>query len=159
MNPRTPTRARPMDQINITPFVDICLVILLIFMVVTPLLVPGHAVVLPEASNLSPQPENKRAVTLSVDAAGAIYVGEQQVDLAQLSYALRGAHTENPEGPVRMMGDGRVPFGEVKHVLRATQGAGFSRIALIIKQRTDAVQAAMRAAENDARREEVSHER
>jgi biopolymer transport protein ExbD len=150
-----PNRSQPLDQINITPLVDVCLVILLIFMVVTPLLVPGHAVVLPEASNLSPQPENNRAVTLSVDAAGAIYVGEQQVDLAQLSYALSGARTENPEAPVRMMGDGRVPFGAVKQVLRATQGAGFSRIALIIEKRTDAVQAATRAAETDARREEV----
>ena len=155
MKPRLSARSKPLDQINITPLVDVCLVILLIFMVVTPLLVPGHAVVLPEASDLNPQPENQRAVTLSVDAAGAIYVGEQQVDLAQLSHALRGARTENPEGPVRMMGDGRVPFGEVKHILRATQGAGFSTIALIIKQRADAVQSAMRASETDARREEV----
>lgn len=156
MKSRLPSRAAPLDQINITPLVDVCLVILLIFMVVTPLLVPGHAVVLPEASNLSPQPENDRAVTLSVDTAGAIYVGEQEVDLAQLSKSLRGAHEENPDGPVRMMGDGRVPFGQVKSVLRATQGAGFSRIALIMKQRSEAVQAAVRAAENDARSEEVS---
>lgn len=158
MNPRYQNRSAPMDQINITPFVDICLVVLLIFMVVTPLLVPGHAVQLPEASNLSPQPGDEHAVTLSVDAAGGLYVGEQQAELAQLSQVLGEAHAENPEAPVRMMGDARVPFGKVKGVLRATQGAGFGRIALIIKQRSDAVQAAMRAAETDTRPEEVSHD-
>jgi biopolymer transport protein ExbD len=136
MKPRVQSQSRPMDHINITPFVDICLVILLIFMIVTPLLVPGHPVTLPEASNLSPQAEDKEAVTLSVDAAGVLYMGEEQVDLAQLSHVLGDAHAENPERPVRMMGDGRAPFGSVKGVLKAAEAVGFRKIALMATDRS-----------------------
>ena len=158
MKSQPPHRSQPLDQINITPFVDVCLVILVIFMVVTPLLVPGHPVQLPEVSNSNPQPENEHAVTLSVDATGALYLGDRRVDLAQMSHALGKAHAENPGCSVRMMGDSRVSFGEVKSLLRATQGAGFTGIALLMKQRSEAVQAAMRAAESDARHKEVSRE-
>jgi biopolymer transport protein TolR len=153
-----PRRSQPLDQINITPFVDVCLVILVIFMVVTPMLVPGHPVRLPEATNPSPQPQDPHAVTLSVDAGGALYMGDRRVDLSQISHALGEVHAENPGCSVRMMGDGRVSFGEVKPLLRATQEAGFTGIALIIKQRSDSVQAATRAAESDARPKEVSRE-
>lgn len=154
-----PTRTRAMDQINITPLVDVCLVILLIFMVVTPLLVPGHAVRLPEAANGGPQPEEKSALILSVDATGGLYLGEKRLDLQQLGDSLRTAHAENPERPVRMMGDAKAPFGEVKGALRATQGAGFRGIALIIKQRSDTVLSAAKLAETEDRQKEVSHGR
>ena len=69
MNPRPSTRTVAMDQINITPLVDVCLVILLIFMVVTPLLVPGHAVRLPEAANGGPQPEEDAGLDPLLEAA------------------------------------------------------------------------------------------
>ena len=159
MNPRQTTRTRAMDQINITPLADVCLVILLIFMVVTPLLVPGHAVKLPEAANGGPQPEEKRALILSVDASGGLYLGEKHLDLQQLGDSLRGAHAENPERPVRLMGDAKAPFGEVKGALRATQGAGFRGIALIIKQRSEAVLSAVKSAEESGAEKEVSHDR
>jgi len=159
MNPRKPTRTRAMDQINITPLVDVCLVILLIFMVVTPLLVPGHAVKLPEAANGGPQPEEKSALILSVDSIGGLYLGDKHLDLQQLGDSLRSAHAENPERPVRMMGDAKAPFGEVKGALRATQGAGFHGIALIIKQRSETVLNAVKSAEAEGAKEEVSHGR
>jgi biopolymer transport protein ExbD len=149
MRARPRVRSARLDTINITPLVDVCLVILLIFMVVTPMLVPGHPVELPRASHSSPQPEEKHTLTLSVDAAGAVYLETTPVDLTQLSDALSASHTEDPNRAVRVMGDGRAPFGEVKNVLRASRSAGFSKIALIVKQRSDAVQAAMRDAESD----------
>ena len=149
MRARPRVRSARLDTINITPLVDVCLVILLIFMVVTPMLVPGHPVELPRASHSSPQPEEKHALTLSVDAAGAVYLETTPVDLTQLSDTLSASHAEDPNRAVRVMGDGRAPFGEVKNVLRASRSAGFSKIALIVKQRSDAVQAAMRDAESD----------
>jgi biopolymer transport protein TolR len=159
MRARTPVRTPRLDTINITPLVDVCLVILLIFMVVTPMLAPGHPVELPRANHSSPQPEEKHAITLSVDAAGAIYLETTPVDVTQLTDSLNASHAEDPDRAVRVMGDGRAPFGEVKDVLRASRSAGFSKIALIVKQRSDTVQAAMRDAEDDTPRKEVPHER
>ena len=130
-----PVRHGPMDQINITPFVDVCLVILLIFMVVTPLLVPGHAVELPEASNGGSQPEEKSALVLSVDAGGRLYVGGAAVGLEELGGSLGRVHARNPERPVHLMGDRGAPFGEVKAVMQAARDAGFKSIALIVKER------------------------
>jgi biopolymer transport protein ExbD len=126
--------------------------------VVTPMLVPGHPVELPRAIHSSPQPEEKHTLTLSVDAAGALYVDTTPVDLDQLAQTLSASHSEDPNREVRVMGDGRAPFGEVKNVLRASRTAGFGQIALIVRQRTEDVQAAMLRAEYDTPREEAPRE-
>lgn len=150
MRARPRARSARLDTINITPLVDVCLVILLIFMVVTPMLAPGHPVELPKARHSSLQTQEKNELTLSVDAAGALYVETKLVDLNQLNEALTISHGEDPNRSVRIMGDARAPFGEVKNVLRASRGAGFGKIALIVKQRADAVGTAMRQAESDS---------
>src|SRR5436305_11174976 len=83
-------------DINVTPLVDVCLVLLIIFMVVTPMLQNGVGITLPETTNPEKMPENAKQLTLSVRQDGSIFVGQNWVPKENLKAALAEVHTSTP---------------------------------------------------------------
>lgn len=119
------------SDINITPFADVCLVLLIIFMVVTPLLVKGVPVALPQVRNPEVQQENEKNILISIQPDGKVWYGQKWVPADVLKENLTEDYTRNPNRDVYIKGDKRVEFGEVKNVLRYVQGAGFKSVGLV----------------------------
>jgi len=121
---------RPMAEINVTPLVDVMLVLLIVFMVTAPLLTVGVPVDLPktEAQNLN-QPEEPLVV--SIDESGTIYIQETEVDSATLVPKLRAITQNNPEARIFVRGDQKIAYGRIMEVMGLMNAAGFTKVALI----------------------------
>ena len=121
---------RPMAEINVTPFVDVMLVLLIVFMVTAPLLTVGVPVDLPrtEAQNISEQDE---PLVVSVTEAGVIYVQESEVEMANLVPLLIAVTDANPEAQIFIRGDRALLYGRIMEVMGAINGAGFSNVGLV----------------------------
>ncbi|HEY5610936.1 MAG TPA: biopolymer transporter ExbD [Thermoanaerobaculia bacterium] len=120
---RIRNRARIQSEINVTPLIDVCLVLLVIFMVVTPLI--KNPVDLPPAQTSSASPEGRLAITLRAD--GMILVGSTVLRRDQLESALSLAA---PSQHLVLQADRRLPFGEVQAALRICRDAGFRDVSL-----------------------------
>lgn len=127
------THTGPQAEISVTPLVDVCLVVLLIMMVVTPFLTEGKGVLLPAARNPSAQPEGSQSVTLAMDASGQLYLGDTPVDRGGLAGALSRARAERAGKPLRFQGDGRLTYGELKGVLSQVQASGYGETAFMVR--------------------------
>ncbi|QMW23490.1 protein TolR [Sandaracinobacteroides saxicola] len=120
-----------MAEINVTPMVDVMLVLLIIFMVAAPLLVTGVPVDLPKTAAKSLNADSK-PISISVDRQGAIFIDQQPQSAAQLPAklaALRAARSDDARVFVRA--DTAVPYGQVATVLAQVTGAGFTKVALV----------------------------
>lgn len=127
---------RPMSDINVTPFVDVMLVLLIVFMVTAPLLTAGVPVDLPKAEAKAIKEEDNKPLEISLTKEGGIFIGETQVDRAKL-VDLLGAMTNNdPERRIFLRGDQSLPYGRVMDILGALNGAGFRKVALITEPST-----------------------
>ena len=122
----------PMSQINVTPFVDVMLVLLVVFMVTAPLLTVGVKVDLPEgkAPVLEGQDE---PLTITVDSAGQIFVQETVVVLDEIIPRLIAITGRNPEARIFVRGDRAIDYGRVMAVMAAVNAAGFNRVALVME--------------------------
>jgi len=118
-------------DINVTPLVDVCLVLLIIFMVVTPMMIQGVPVHLPAVRNAANVGEATRQLPVSVNADGTLYVDSIVIRPEQLAAVLHERHAQHPERPVAVRGDKVVRYGEVVDVLSACRGAGFENVSLI----------------------------
>ncbi len=123
-------RYQPMSEINVTPFVDVMLVLLIVFMVAAPLLTSGVTVDLPEteAKNVSGQDE---PIAITVDVNGAIYLQETKVSLDELLPRLIAITDSNPDLRIFIRGDKDVDYGTVIDVMSLVNASGFNKIALI----------------------------
>ena len=123
--------ARPMAEINVTPFVDVMLVLLIIFMVAAPLMTVGVPVELPKtaANALPSEQEEPLAVTISADGRVAIMTTE--VPLEDLVNRLRAIAAEREGDRVFLRADGAVPYEQVVQVMGALNRGGFSNIGLV----------------------------
>ena len=121
-------------DINVTPLVDVCLVLLIIFMVVTPLLQRGKEVHLPEA--IRTDQENKQAdpLILSVTADGRAWIESKPYDAAALLAQLQKELELNPGRKVLLKGDERLTFGQVREVMDVARHAGARGIALAVQE-------------------------
>ena len=126
-------KARPMSEINVTPMVDVMLVLLIIFMVAAPLMTVGVPIDLPKTQAKQLNTEQK-PVTVSVDTDGLIYVGENQVPLEGIVEAVTAASPNGIEDRVYVRGDGAASYGAVMQVMGALSGAGFTKIGLLTDQ-------------------------
>lgn len=130
-------RLAPMSEINVTPFVDVMLVLLIIFMVAAPLLVTGTAVDLPETSAKAlPADEEPLSITLARD--GSRQIGEET--LPEDAFAARLAAIRQARGAqvrVVIRADAAIPYGEVARLLADVTGAGFTRVALVNRPRAE----------------------
>ena len=130
-------RYRPMSEINVTPFVDVVLVLLIIFMVAAPLMTTGVPVDLPR-TNATPINQEQEPLTISVDSQGRIFLQETEVQMdglvPQLQAILRNQPQGQPERRIFVRGDRAISYGRVMEVMGTVSAAGFSRVALLAEQ-------------------------
>ena len=126
--------AQPMSDINMTPLIDVMLVLLVIFIITAPLMSSSLKLDLPkaEAAGSSDAPA---FVALAIDAAGVLYLGEQPLAPAQarelISARVRDAARRDPATEVQLRADSRVPYGRVAELIGWVQQAGLSRIGFV----------------------------
>ncbi len=121
---------RPMSEINVTPMVDVMLVLLIIFMVTAPLLTVGVPVDLPK-TKASMIPGQDEPLTITVDGEGRIYLQETELDLEALAPRLIAITSNNPDVRIFLRFDKTIRYGRVMKVMGTVNGAGFTKIALI----------------------------
>lgn len=122
-------------DINVTPLVDVCLVLLIIFMVVTPMLQKGVAVTLPETVDPAKMPENPKQLVVSIRSDGSVFVQQNVVASEQLAASLKEIHDNNPDKTVVVKGDRRLKYKDVRKVMRLINEAGFTRVGLVIDKK------------------------
>jgi biopolymer transport protein TolR len=120
-----------MAEINVTPFVDVMLVLLIIFMVAAPLLTVGVPVELPKTAAGALPTEQEEPLTVTVTAEGEIQIQTTAVERAQLITRLRGIAAERASDRVFLRADGAVPYATVMEVMGALNAGGFSNIGLV----------------------------
>ena len=122
--------ARPMSEINVTPMVDVMLVLLIIFMVTAPLLTVGVPIELPktEAKQLE---GDKEPLTISVDPEGRIFLQDTELQIDEIVPKLTAIAKNGYDERIFVRGDRRVNYGVVMRVMGTISAAGFRRIALI----------------------------
>ncbi|NWH07286.1 MAG: protein TolR [Alphaproteobacteria bacterium] len=123
----------PVAEINVTPMVDVMLVLLIIFMVTAPLLTAGVPVDLPktQAGRLG---EDKEPLAVTIDAQGKIFVQETEVTKEEIVPRLIAIADAGYEERIFVRGDKGVPYGDVMEVMGLIAGAGFTRIGLVTEQ-------------------------
>ena len=123
-------RRPPMAAINVTPFVDVMLVLLIVFMITAPLLTVGVTVDLPRATS-SPLPGQDEPLSVSVGPDGQVYLQNSPLAVEQLGPRLRAISERNPEARVFVRGDRVIDYGRVMQVVGAIHAAGFIKVALV----------------------------
>ena len=119
-----------MNEINMTPMVDVMLVLLIIFIITVPVMKHAVNIDLPQASNV-PQDAKPETVRLSVDAAGDYYWNENKVTNAALQLQLKAAATQNPQPELHIRGDKAVRYERVATAMAAAQQAGIRKIGFV----------------------------
>ena len=129
-------RRGPISEINVTPFVDVMLVLLIVFMVTAPLLASGVPVDLPQA-NAKPLALEKEPVTITIDGQGKIFVKDEEVQMDGLIDRLTAAVANDLEQRVYVRGDKTASYGAIMQVMGAINGAGFTHIGLVALKQPD----------------------
>ncbi len=129
---RTRRRAsKPMSEINVTPFVDVMLVLLIIFMVAAPLLTVGVPIELPETAAAPLPQEEEEPLTIALAADGRVVLQETEVAFDTIVAKLTAVAGERRDGKVFLRADGAVPYERVMEVMGALNAAGFRSIGLV----------------------------
>ena len=126
--------ARMQAVINITPLVDVVLVLLIIFMVMAPSLRKGPEVDLPNTAKPREQGDERNKILVTIAEAGELWVDEQPVTAERLGEGLRAAAGDEQDPKVVIRGDARLRFGEVRQAMLAIEQAGFHGVGLIAKR-------------------------
>ena len=119
--------------INITPLVDVVLVLLIIFMVMAPEMRKGPDVNLPNTAKPTEQGDERGRILVSIDDAGRLWIDDQQVALENFGEGLRAAVGSEPDPKVVIKGDARLNFSQVRQAMLAIEDAGFRGVGLIAK--------------------------
>ena len=122
-------------EMNVTPLVDVVLVLLIIFMVVTPQLEAGAAVELPAATNPDKENKNLTPTTVSLTARGELFMDRKQVKREELLSMLKAVRASQPDSPVVLKADRAVRYAEVRGVFKSLQDLGFPGISLQVVDR------------------------
>ncbi|WP_371154842.1 protein TolR [Jannaschia sp. 2305UL9-9] len=122
---------QPMSEINVTPFVDVMLVLLIIFMVAAPLLTAGVPIELPETAAAPLPQEQEEPLAVTVGADGAVFIGSTEVPRDDLITRLTAIAGERDGDRVFLRADGTVPYSDVMVVMGALNAGGFRNIGLV----------------------------
>lgn len=122
---------RPMSEINVTPFVDVMLVLLIVFMVAAPLLTAGVAIDLPDESAGTLSQQDNAPVEISVEPNGEVYFGETEVSIERLQGLLAAIAEQDTERRIYIRADKGLSYGAVMQVMATVNQSGFTRVALI----------------------------
>ena len=132
---RRRNKRRPMAEINVVPYIDVMLVLLVIFMITAPMLTQGVDVELPNANAAPIQETESDVMIASVDSSGKFYLdvgGKQEsITLGQLQDRVRKVLSQNPKMSVLVRGDKNVSYGDVIGLMVALQGAGVPNVGLV----------------------------
>jgi biopolymer transport protein TolR len=132
---RTRNKRKPMSEINVVPYIDVMLVLLIIFMVTAPMLMQGVKVDLPEANADPVENQDSEPVIVSVNASGQLFLNlgqeDQVLSLATIKDRVAAVMRRSPEKPVLVWGDRAVPYGEVVTLMAALQEAGAPSVGLV----------------------------
>ena len=120
----------PLSEINVTPFVDVMLVLLIIFMVTAPLLTVGVQVDLPESSADS-LPEDQEPLTLTINSKGEVFIQEHQVEYDKVVPKILAIANNRTDTRIYVRGDKTINYGRVLEVMGMLSGSGFTKVALI----------------------------
>ena len=123
-------RYRPMSDINVTPLVDVMLVLLVVFMVTAPLLTVGVLVDLPQ-TQAPPISEQKEPLVITVNREGAIFIQETTVPIESLVARLQSITGSNPDAVLYVRGDKEINYGRVLEVMSLVSSAGFRKVSLV----------------------------
>ncbi len=127
---RRRSRLAPMSEINVTPFVDVMLVLLIVFMVAAPMLTVGVPIELPK-TKAKPLQGEKEPVTVTVKADGTVFLQNTPIDPATLTAKVRAIAGNGYDERIYVRADKTVDYGAVMRVMGALSGAGFKRLALV----------------------------
>ena len=127
---------KPLSEINVTPFVDVMLVLLIIFMVTAPLLTVGVQVDLPESNADTLQSDNE-PLEVTINSEGNIFIQETEITLKELVPKLIAITDNRLDTKIYVRGDEIIDYGRVMKVLGELSGSGFSKVALITKPITE----------------------
>jgi biopolymer transport protein TolR len=123
-------RFAPMSEINVTPLVDVMLVLLIVFMVTAPLLTAGVELNLPR-SEAPPLSQPEEPLVISVDATGAVFIQETQVPIESLAPRLRAITENKPDTTIYVRGDQSIAYGRVVQVMGLLTASGFTKLSLV----------------------------
>lgn len=124
------TGPSPMHEINMTPLIDVMLVLLVIFMITAPLMTSSLKLELPHTDAAQPS-ETPQFLAVALDASGQLYVGDERVDDAAFAERVTNAGRQNPQLDVQLRADRAVPYGRVAELMGVLQKAGLSRIGFV----------------------------
>ena len=119
-----------MSEINVTPLVDVMLVLVVIFIITAPLLASSIKLELPK-TNAAQISEAPKFVTVVIDKSSQVFLNDQTTDLAALADSLRKSAVANPDTEVQLRADDAVPYGRVVEVMGVAQKAGLNRIGFV----------------------------
>lgn len=125
MRPRPPT-----PDMNVTPLVDVVLVLLIIFMVIVPQMAAGATVDVPGAENFDPSKPEVEPFTLSITKSGTIYIEKSRMEPDEVIGMLRTLHKADPYRRMRIKGDKDAPYGYVRTAFKVSQEVGFPGVGL-----------------------------
>jgi biopolymer transport protein TolR len=126
-------RYRPLSEINVTPLVDVMLVLLIIFMVTAPLMTSGVPVDLPK-TNAQPLNSDSEPLTVSVNGEGKIFLQDSEVDVSGLVAKLKAIAQDKTDRRIFVRGDKTIPYGRIMEVMGTITQGGFTKVALLAEQ-------------------------
>jgi biopolymer transport protein TolR len=126
-------RYRPLAEINVTPMVDVMLVLLIIFMVTAPLMTSGVSVDLPK-TNAQPLNSDSEPLTVAIKADGSIFLQDQAIDIGDLVAKLQAIAKNNPDRRIFVRGDKDLAYGRIMEVMGTITQGGFTKVALLAEQ-------------------------
>src|ERR1700679_2001690 len=124
------TYYRPVSEINVTPFVDVMLVLLVVFMVTAPLMTVAVPVDLPKTQAHTVN-QDKEPLVVSIDADGKVYLQDKVMKLDDLVPKLKAVTGANPDARIFVRGDKDVSYGKIMEVMGAISSSGFNKVALV----------------------------
>ncbi len=125
------SRKEPMSEINVTPFVDVMLVLLIIFMVAAPMLTVGVDVELPKSAANALEPENEEPLTITITKEGKIVLQTSTIPREELVTRLQGVAAERSSNRIFLRADGTIPYEIVMQIMGALNAGGFQDIGLV----------------------------
>ena len=129
---RKKNRKKAISEINVTPFVDVMLVLLIIFMVTAPLLTSGIKINLPESSSVLKN-EKKEPVTVSLNSKGNIYINKKKFTRDQLITKLKALEKVNKNLKIYVKADKSINYGKVMDLMTVINKSGFTKVALVTR--------------------------
>ncbi|SEL31406.1 biopolymer transport protein TolR [Roseateles sp. YR242] len=130
--------AKPMSDINMTPLIDVMLVLLVIFIIAAPLMASALKLELPKSDAATPGTGSPQFVAISIDADGRYFIGDEPLAGPALQARLQTLAAQRPDAELRLSADRSVPYGQVAQLIDWAQTAGLQRIAFVSEKNAPA---------------------